>query len=100
MLGFHSLSEYPISTIYQIRILWESDIITPETWNPANIGSTSWTPYSVASFTWTTQSTASSDGYLLTDVGGDYLTDEANNRLTLSDTWTPNTTNPATWTEH
>lgn len=74
MLGFHSLSEYPISTLFQIRILWESDIITQETWNPASVGSTSWTPYSAAPVTWTAQTPS-------------------------SDIWTPYNTTPATWTE-
>lgn len=97
MLGFHSLSEYPVSTIFQIRVLWESDIITPDTWNPDIVGSTSWTPHSVGPITWTPH--VMSGDYLLDAVAGNFLTDENGNRLTAPVIWAFPTTTPATWTE-
>jgi hypothetical protein len=74
MLGFSSLAQYPISAIAGIRLLWESDIITPETWTPHTAGSASWVPYSTTSVTWTAQTPSST-------------------------IWTPHNTTPATWTE-
>jgi lipopolysaccharide export system protein LptA len=56
------------------QILWKSDIITPETWNPATVGSTSWAPYSEAPAPWTASTPSSG-------------------------TWTPYSTTPATWME-
>ena len=45
MLGFNSLSEYPISTIAQVRVLWESDIIPQTVWGNIAVDSDIWTPY-------------------------------------------------------
>ena len=67
----------PFSAISQIRVLWESDIITPDTWTPHVM----------------------SGDYLLDAVAGNFLTDENGNRLTAPVIWAFPTTTPATWTE-
>jgi hypothetical protein len=53
MLGFNSLAEYPISTIDQIRVLWESGIITQTDWQSITVASDIWTPYTISPTTWT-----------------------------------------------